>query len=510
MLLVVILTLIAFGFLLFWSADALNQRQAAAQEALVTSVLDAKRSALRTLVVDYAWWDEAVVTFDVVLDERWAKEELGAYLNEAFGVSCVWVLGPNNEIRAAFIDGEESNVDIFEWLPEATLGLLNQARQGRTIEAVPEAVFVVIDGRLEIAAASIVSPFGSIAGPPAPEEASVIVFGRPLGEDFFASPSLNSVLEEPGFSTEPPVEGYLGHRITGLDGGTVGYIVWRDLRPGDALLWRVAPLLVAALLILFLLLGLMVRRVEAVVSRESRLALSLDHERQRRHDKSRFVSMVTHELRTPLQAIGSAADMLDRYGDRMTLEERRQETQTIRQGVGVLAGLVDDVLLVGRVDAPRKAGAGESIDLAELSAAVWREVSLALKADQKLRLEDKIGGPVQGAVQTMLHAVLSNLFQNAAKYAGAGSEVQVELSEEADCYKISVRDFGPGIPPELHDAVFEPYWRAESAEGVSGAGLGLPIARAAARSMRGDLTIESEDLDVGTRFVLRWPRPHDA
>ena len=510
MLLLVILTLVAFSFLLYWSAEALNRRQAEAQESLISSTLDTQRRALRALTIDYAWWDEVILTFDVELDERWASENLGSYLQETFGINCLWVLGPNNETKAAFINGEPSTVAIGDLLQDRVAGLLQSARAGRTIDDVPEPGFVVNDGRLELISASIVSPFASIAGPPDPESASLVVFGQPLEGAFFNSASLKSFLEMPHFTTESPPEGYLGHEIIGLNGDHLGYVIWQDLKPGDALLWRLAPLLIAAVLILLLLFGLMVRRVEAVVSREGHLALSLDHERQRRRDKSRFVSMVSHELRTPLQAIGSAADTLERYGDKMTLEECREETRTIREGVSVLAGLVDDVLLVGRADAARQVATGECIDLSELCSAVWREVSLALKADHRLRVSDCIGKPVCGGAQTMLHAVLSNLFQNAVKYSDAGNEIEVEIAEEPEWYRISVRDFGPGIAPHLHSSVFEPYWRADSVAAVPGAGLGLPIARASARSLGGDLTVEADDLDVGTRFVLRWPRPRGA
>lgn len=510
MLLFVLLALIAFSVLLYWSAEALNQRQAEAQESLIASTLDNRRSALRSLVVDYAWWDEVIFTFDVGLDERWAKEELGAYLQEAFGINCLWVLGSENETKAAFIDGVFSSVAIRDVFQDRAAKLLQAARDGRTIEQVPQPGFILNDGRLKLIAASIVSPFTSIAGPPDPEDAALVVFGQPLGDDFFNSPGLNSFIEMPRFTTDSPPEGYLGHEIAGVDGTLLGHIVWRDSRPGDELLWRVAPLLITAVLILLLLVGLMVRRVEAVVSREGRLALSLDHERQRRQDKSQFVSMVSHELRTPLQAIGSAADTLERFGDQMTIDECREETRTIRQGVSVLAGLVDDVLLVGRADAARPLATEESVDLAELCSAIWREVSLALKADHRLHLSDRIGHPVRGGAQTMLHAVLSNLFQNAIKYSKAGSLVEVELAEEQESYRISVRDFGPGIAPDLHGSVFEPYWRGDSVAKVPGAGLGLPIARASARSLGGDLTVECDDLDVGTRFVLRWPRLRDA
>lgn len=506
-LLLVILALAGVCALLYWSADALNKRQAEAQASLVSSILDAKRDELRSLVVDYAWWDEAIVTLGVGLDERWAKEELGDYLLEAFGVNCIWVLGPDNETTVAFIDGEASQGDIFERLPRSVERLLEAARQGRTIEQVPAAGLISIDGGLEMVAASIVSPFDSIAPPPAPGEAPVVVFVRPLREDFFDSPSLGSLIEMPRFSASPPAAGSLGLQVTGFDDTVLGHIVWADGRPGDDLLWGGAPLLVVALLVLVLLLALTVRRVEAVVLREGRLAVSLDHERQRRQDKSRFVSMVSHELRTPLQAIGSAADMLDRYGDQMSLTERQEETRTIRRGVAALARLVDDVLVVGRVEAPKHSGEGKTVDLAALCSAIWREVSLALKAKQELRLVDKIGSPIEGGAEVMLHAVLSNLLQNAAKYSPDGTEIEVELEEEALGYKVSVRDHGVGVPADMREAVFEPYWRAEATSGVEGAGLGLPVARAAARSMGGDITIESDDLEEGSRFVLRWP--HD-
>ncbi len=503
--LLVILTLVTLSILMYWSADALNRRQAMAQESLVSAILEDRREALRNLVIDYAWWDEVVMTLDVGLDERWANEELGAYLLEAFGINCIWVLGPDNETKVAFIDGKASDVPVFTHLPLSANHLIVAARHGRTLEAVPEAGFMATGEHLEIMAASIVAPFASIAPAPPPKAASVVVFGRPLLEDFYSSESLTSLLEDVGFTKEAPLPGFLGHQVLGFDGAPVGYVVWRDLRPGDALLWRGAPLLVTALLILLVLLVLTVRRVEAVVSREGRLTMSLDHERQRRQDKSRFVSMVSHELRTPLQAIGSAADMLDRYGDQMSMEELQAETQTIRSGVAALAGLVDDVLLVGRVDAAHLGTQSEPLDLGDLCLAVWREVSLALNAEQKLSLTDGIGRPVGGGNPVMLHAVLSNLFQNAAKYSSGAAEIEVELAQEPDCYRISVRDFGPGISKDHHRSVFEPYWRAESASSVAGAGLGLPIARAAARSMGGDLTIESDDLDRGTRFVLRWP-----
>src|SRR3546814_5794402 len=105
-----------------------------------------------------------------------------------------------------------------------------------------------------------------------------------------------------------------------LYGKVIGSLICRGRRPGDALLWSAAPLLLIALLAVGFLFVLAIKRVETVVSREGRLSISLHQEKQRRSQKSDFVSMISHELRTPLQAIGAAADMLERRSEEHTSE----------------------------------------------------------------------------------------------------------------------------------------------------------------------------------------------
>src|SRR3546814_2256621 len=109
--------------------------------------------------------------------------------------------------------------------------------------------------------------------------------------------------------------------------------------------------------------------------------------------------MVSHELRTPLQAIGPAADLRERVGHQMSEPERREETRTIRGAVGTLARLVDDVLVMGRAEATADSRGHEPVDLARLCRAVWREVSVALRARQQMVLHDGIGRPVYGLTE---------------------------------------------------------------------------------------------------------------
>jgi signal transduction histidine kinase len=301
----------------------------------------------------------------------------------------------------------------------------------------------------------------------------------------------------------PP--GYVGCPVKGMDGAMIGSIVWREQRSGDDLLWSVAPLLIVALAAVCLLLFLAIKRVGTVVSREGRLSISLYQEKQRRSQKSTFVSMVSHELRTPLQAIGTSADMLERFGDQMSEAERREETKTIRRAVSTLARLVDDVLMMGRVEAAEDGQGREPLDLGRFCNAVWREVSVALRARQQMVLRDRIEAPLPGTSDAALHTILSNLMQNAIKYSRGVGNIEVELAREGGEVVVAVTDSGPGVPPALREAIFQPYWRAREVGGIAGTGLGLSVARSAARSLGGDLTVEEGAQGLGARFVLRWP-----
>jgi hypothetical protein len=288
-------------------------------------------------------------------------------------------------------------------------------------------------------------------------------------------------------------------------------VIWRDHQPGSGMLWSVVPFLLVALLAVGFLVILAIKRVDTVVSREGRLSISLYQEKQRRSQKSDFVSMVSHELRTPLQAIGTSADMLERFGDQMTEGERHEETRTIRRAVSTLAQLVDDVLAIGRRDAAQEHARerGTELDLAQFCRAMWREVSLALRSKQELQLEDDIGAPVAKVDELAMHTVLSNLLQNAIKYSRGEGPIKVRLGQEDGEFTITVTDFGPGIAEDQREEIFKPYWRAKEVESITGTGLGLAVARSAARSLGGDLQLKCSGgncgPNCGTCFEVRWP-----
>jgi signal transduction histidine kinase len=263
------------------------------------------------------------------------------------------------------------------------------------------------------------------------------------------------------------------------------------------------PSLASALSAVTYLLFLFFRSTDLILERQAHLVSSLRRERELRNLKSRFVTMVSHELRTPLATIRSAVDLLDRYEERMTAEERRQELGAVRTAVGGLTKMVEDVLALGRFDAAAKSN-DTRLNLEHFAREIWDETVRALGAPHRLELGGTAVGRNVVIDEAFLRVVLSNLFQNAIRYSPDSETVTVEIAgEKADC-TIRVTDQGRGIPAEEQDKIFEAFHRGTSAASTSGAGLGLAVAKAAAERLGGSLGVESVSGE-GSTFELVLP-----
>ena len=286
----------------------------------------------------------------------------------------------------------------------------------------------------------------------------------------------------------------------------IGYIAWPWSKPGEALLWRLAPALGAALCAMIYLLYIFFRSTDLVLERQARLVSSLRRERELRDLKTRFISMVSHELRTPLATIRSAADLLDRYEDRLTADDRRKEVGAIRTAVDGLTRLLENVMVIGRSDSKPRNGPKKLLHLIDFCQQVWDDVARGLDSQQRLIIKCQSNRVMVEVDEAYLHALLANLYQNAIKYASESPDVIVEILLDSDTYTIRVKDFGKGIPVEEQEVVFEPFQRGRSVGTISGTGLGLAVARAAAQSLGGTLTVKSEP-GAGAVFEATLPKP---
>ena len=215
--------------------------------------------------------------------------------------------------------------------------------------------------------------------------------------------------------------------------------------------------------------------------------------------KTNFVSLVSHELNTPLTAIIPYADMLRR--GRIESDEDRQEAYNVIADESVrLKGLVAELLDFSRLERRTKKYTITDFDAGELVRSVVR-LMRGRFPDGAPAVSVEGALPVRADVDAV-KAILINLLDNAAKYA-PGAPVEV-VAEKGGCgVRVEVRDRGPGLSPEGMRKVFTRFWRADDSTtaSVGGFGLGLTIARSYAREMGGDLTVAARE-GGGTVFTL--------
>jgi signal transduction histidine kinase len=217
-----------------------------------------------------------------------------------------------------------------------------------------------------------------------------------------------------------------------------------------------------------------------------------------------FVSLVSHELRSPMAAvIGAARTLQDRWR-MLSADQRESFLALIGDETSRLAELVGDVLDTSRIEAGTFSYRFEEVDLARL---VDEAVEAAELAQQEVAVVASVRGglPAIRGDRARLRQVLGNLIENAVKYSPDGGEVRVSAAAGNGTVQIDVRDSGPGIPRDQQARIFEKFGRVDVA-GASkpGTGLGLFIARSIAEAHGGSLDVTS-GLEPGATFTLTLP-----
>ncbi|HZU12366.1 MAG TPA: ATP-binding protein [Chloroflexota bacterium] len=215
-----------------------------------------------------------------------------------------------------------------------------------------------------------------------------------------------------------------------------------------------------------------------------------------------FLAMASHELRTPLVLIQGHAQLMQRSG---TYNAATVETiigQTRR-----LARLIDDLLIASEIESNRFGVRLVELDVVPLVRSMARQFD-GVENRVVVRVPDF--PIVIHADRHRLEQALANLLTNAVKYSPQGSEIELEIRDEAAKVVIEVRDHGIGIPPDAIPHLFDRFYRAEDVvETVKGAGLGLYITQQIIAAHGGTIDVTSE-VGKGSTFRLRFPLTHDA
>jgi signal transduction histidine kinase len=218
-----------------------------------------------------------------------------------------------------------------------------------------------------------------------------------------------------------------------------------------------------------------------------------------------FVAAVSHELRTPLTSISGFLELLGDEEDSLPLTGRTYLTAA-RRGTARLQRIVEDLLLVGQIEADRLELYTEPVDLAELVAAAVEDAGAAAAEERVAITLDSDGSLPLEADAARLRQVLDNLLSNAIKYTPAGGAVSVTTSDSKGQRCVEVADNGIGIPHDELGQLFSRFYRASTAtrRAIPGTGLGLVIARAIVESHGGNISLESREGE-GTRVTVTLP-----
>ncbi len=231
---------------------------------------------------------------------------------------------------------------------------------------------------------------------------------------------------------------------------------------------------------------------------------ALQEERELNELKSRFIAMVSHEVRTPLTVIRTSTELLDCYGDVAPAEKRQEYFLRIRSAVRHMTQLMEDVLTIGKADAGKLDFQPSWIDVEQFCQDILEEVRLGFSDGHVLEFIP-CGNCHQAQLdKKLLRSILTNLLSNALKYSPPGSTIRLLLLCSPTLIEFTVHDEGIGIPLKDQPRLFELFHRASNATTIRGTGLGLAIVRQCVVSHRGDISFRSEE-GVGTTFVVRLP-----
>ena len=230
----------------------------------------------------------------------------------------------------------------------------------------------------------------------------------------------------------------------------------------------------------------------------------LEIEREVSRLKSSFVAMVSHEFRTPLGITMSAVELLRHYHDRLTPSKRTELLEDIHSSTRHMSGLMEQVLLLGRVEAGKLGMKPAPMNVVGLIEKLADESLSA--SDRKCPVNLEVRGKLEGAEgdEALVRHIVGNLVSNAVKYSPAGSPVDVLLEREGTMAVVTVRDRGIGIPESELPQLFQAFHRATNVGEIPGSGLGLVIVKRCVDLHGGTISVQST-VGKGTEFRVRLP-----
>jgi signal transduction histidine kinase len=236
---------------------------------------------------------------------------------------------------------------------------------------------------------------------------------------------------------------------------------------------------------------------------EIQLKKAFEKEKELNELKSRFVSMASHEFRTPLSTILSSASLIERYEESNEAEKRLKHINRIKNSVTNLTDILNDLLSIGKLEEGKVSINAVTFNLNNFSRDIVQEMQLISQSSNIINYKH-IGSEIVTTDKQLLRNILVNLLSNALKYSSEGKGVDFLTDNQGTELKMTIKDYGMGIPDQDKKHLFSRFFRATNVTNIQGTGLGLNIVKKYIELLKGDINFESE-LNVGTTFYITIP-----
>lgn len=225
--------------------------------------------------------------------------------------------------------------------------------------------------------------------------------------------------------------------------------------------------------------------------------------------KSKIISTISHEYRTPLTAILGAASTLNRHYNKLSADKQNRLLSMVQEKSRLMKRLVDDMLMMHQCDLNQAKFEPSPMNLLEFVADLVEEYRESAGKQHEIVLQ--VSGRSRGfwGDRGLLRFAIGNILSNAIKYSPAGGTIEFSVDGKAEDIHLAIKDRGIGIPKVDQPALFKSFSRASNVDTISGTGLGLSIAKACVELHSGTISIESE-VSVGTTVLIALPKEPPA
>lgn len=247
------------------------------------------------------------------------------------------------------------------------------------------------------------------------------------------------------------------------------------------------------------------RTQEELTKMRDELEIAYQKEKELNDLKSRFVSMVSHEYRTPLTVILSSTYILDILFQRQNHEDFKNQIDKIQDAVKSMTKLLDDVLLIGDKRIDKSQIVITNFDLLSVSNLIIEEMKYIDKGKHIYQMIAPYESIILRSDENLVRYIVINLLSNATKYSEENTIIQMKINETDNHAIIQIIDYGIGIPENEKHNLFKPFHRSKNVGAISGTGLGLAVVKSHVDALNGEIKVTSQE-NQGTTFEVILPK----